>query len=118
MRVYKSYPKAFMYEIFVATLTMLGVSFWGSTGLLLIALFGLRPLILKIENKDVDESFSHKHYKIFKLSTVLTAVTIILVYGISDLYLHTKIDSDFLLKMILPYFLLLHGCIGIIYFRK
>jgi hypothetical protein len=118
MRVYKSYPKAFLFEILIASLTLLFISFWGIAGLVVLALFGLRPLIFKIENKNTDESFAHKHYRIFKLSIILTAVTIILVYSISDLLLHSTLDHDFLIKMCFPYFLLIHGCIGTIYFRK
>jgi hypothetical protein len=97
---------------------MFGVTILGISGLVLLALFGLRPIILKIENKDVDETFSFKHYNTIKLSMVLTAATIIIIYGISDFYFHTKIESDFLLKMILPYSMLIHGCVGTIYFRN
>jgi hypothetical protein len=118
MRVYKSYPQAFLYEIFIASITLLGVAIFGGYGLIFITLYGLRPIVLKIENKSVDETFWFKHYNIFKLSVVLTAATIIIVYFTADLYFNIKLDSDFLLKIILPYFLLIHGCVGTIYFKN
>lgn len=118
MRVYKSYTKASAYEILVASLTLFGIALWGGSGLALLALFGLRPLILKIENKNVDDNFWIKHFKVIKLSIVLTSVTIILVYGTAELILGSGIKSDFILKMILPYFILIHGCTGIIFFSR
>jgi len=118
MRIYKSYPKAFLFEIIVASLTLFGVALWGIEGIILIALFGLRPLILEVTDKEIDETFRTKHYNILKLSIVLTAVTIIAVYCISDLFYYSQLNADFFLRMILPYFILIHGCVGTLFFRR
>ena len=67
MRIYKAYPKAFLYEIIIGSITLVSVALWGIKGIILIALFGLRPFILEVTEKEIDETFWMKHYKILNL---------------------------------------------------
>ncbi len=118
MRIYKSQPQAFLCEIIVASLALLGVSLWGVKGLVLIALLVFRPFILEIEIKDVDKIYWIKHFNVIKLSLILTSLTIIAVYFISYFYNSFGANADFIMKMIFPYFMLIHGCAGTLFFKN
>jgi hypothetical protein len=117
MRIYKSYPQAFLFQIAVASLTLISISLWGIKGFLVIALFGLRPLILEKVERDVDKTFWMKHYNVGKISIALTFVTLLIIYFILDLFGGTKNYYDYLLKLFIPYFLLIHGVIGSLVYK-
>ena len=117
MKIYKSYRKAFLFEIVIGSLTLYAVFLWGIAGFILLALFALRPLILEIINKPVDDLFWFRHYNLVKISIVLTSVSFILVYTVSELYLNTKLDTENFLRMVIPFFILIHGIVGTFFFK-
>lgn len=118
MKVYKSYPQVFLFQIAVASLTLISISFWGIKGLFIIALFGLRPFILEKVERDVDNTFWKQFYNIGKLSLAFTFVTLFVIYFILDLLDEAGNYSDYLLKLFIPYFMLIHGVVGSLVYRK
>lgn len=117
MKIYKSYQKAFLFEIIIGLLTLFTVVLWGVLGFIILALFGFRPLILEIINKQVDDLFWFRHYNLIKLSVVLTSGIIIIVYAVSDLYMNAELNADIFLRVSIPFFILIHGIVGIFFFR-
>ena len=113
--MYKSLPVAFMFQALVGALCLVSMALFGPAWFATIAVLGLRPLILKKADTPPDKSVWELYYKIYKTSVVSTAVTIIFIYVIFDLFSHMSPIRGLWLLMIPPYWIFIHGIIGLMY---
>lgn len=112
---YKSLPAAFLFQAVVGALCVVSISLSGPAWFAMLAILGLRPLILKKIPISDDDNILGFNYKIIKISLIVTALTIIFIYIVFDLFSHSSPIRGLWLLMIPPYFVLLHGVVGLIY---
>ena len=75
----------------------------------------LRPLLFEripIPDEKIIWQFYHK---IMKISIVATAITIILIYAVFDLFSHSSPIKGLWMLILVPYFVFIHGLIGLAY---
>ena len=113
--MYKSLPAAFFFQVLVGALCIVSISLSGPVGITTIAILGLRPFILKKTSRPADKSIWELYYKIGKISIVCTALTILFVYMVFDLFSHSSTIRGHWLLIIPPYFIFIHGVIGLTY---
>lgn len=115
MRIYKFLPLAFLYQATVGALCIASISISGPVWIATLALLGLRPLLLKQDEVTSYSSIWQFYYKIGKISFVVVAITIILIYARYELFSHSSPVTGLWLLFIPPYFIFIHGIIGLIY---
>ncbi len=113
--MYKSLPAAFLFQSVVGALSIISISLSGPVWIAILAILGLRPFILKMVPIPQDSDSWKFYYRIMKASIVATAVTIIFVYIVFYLFSHSSPTRGLLLLMIPPYFIFIHGVIGLMY---
>lgn len=112
---YKSLPAAFLFQAVVGALCVVSISLSGPAWFATLAILGLRPFILKkipIKENEINWEF---YYNIAKISLVATALTIIFIYIVFDLFSHSSPIRGLWLLIIPPYFIFIHGVIGLMY---
>ena len=115
---YKSLPAVFLYQTIVGALCIVNVSLFGPAGIATLAILGLRPLLLEKKKGLPDQSRWQFYYKIMKISVVCTAITIIFVYLILELFSQSIPVRRLWLLMVPPYFVFIHGFIGLVFSLK
>ena len=105
-----------MFEIFVAFGTILTISIIGPKGLAALAVMAIRPIILGREKIEDAKSYFQFSYKILQSSLsiiIIMIVSLIIIMQFIPLWNAKLPTSESLLIIILPFFLLTHGVIGL-----
>ena len=115
---YKSLPAAFLFQTIAGVLSIISVALLGSKGIAALAILALRPFLLEKTGVFPDQERWHFYYKIMEISVVCTALTIIFVYIFLEVFSHSVPFGRLWLLMVLPYFIFIHGLIGLILSTK
>lgn len=115
MKIYKSLALAFFYQAIVGAMCIASIALSGLAWIGTLAILGLRPFLLKQTEVTAGNNIWHLYYKIGKISFVVVAITIILVYARYELFSHSSPVTGLWLLLIPPYFVFVHGIIGLIY---
>ncbi len=115
MQMYKSLPAAFLFQMVVGALCLGAISAWGPAWIGVLALLGLRPVVLKRVTLGEDKNVWAFYYRITKMSVVSLSVTIILIYAAFGLFSHSSPIKGIWMLMLIPYFVFIHGLFGLIY---
>jgi hypothetical protein len=83
---YKSLPAVFLFQSLVGALCIVSFSLSGPAWFATLEILGLRPFILKKVPLKENENLWVFYYKILKISLVATALTIILIYIVFELF--------------------------------
>jgi len=110
--VYSNLRMAFIYQIILSIICILGLIFFGEIMITLMAFIALRPLILP---KKKIQDFTP--YRQFYNQITFTAFVVTVITLISPLLLE-KSDMKLLLYMILPVFLFFQGIAAIIFLKQ
>ncbi|MBE0550890.1 MAG: hypothetical protein IH619_00730 [Ignavibacterium sp.] len=116
MKKYKNLQLAFLIEMFVGFGTILSISIIGPKGLAALAILALRPIILEKEIIKDEKTYFQFFYKIIQnsLSIIfIMIVSLIIIMQFIPLWNAKLPPSENLLVIILPFFLLTHGVIGL-----
>jgi hypothetical protein len=114
---YKNLRLAFLIEIFVGFVTIIFVALLGPKGIAVISLIALRPVFMKREEIKESGFYFQKIYKILYDSLVIISIMIIIIILIIQFipaYQLKLPPIKNLFSLILPFFLLTHGVIGLI----
>lgn len=114
---YKNLNIAFLFEICVGFGTILSIALLGPKGIAALSLMILRPIMLEREKIKNSKDYFQYFYKVLSSSLTIIfimIVSIIIIMQFIPSY-KTRLPSiDILFMIILPFFLLTHGVIGII----
>jgi hypothetical protein len=117
LKKYKNLQLAFLIEILVGFGTILSISLMGRKGLAALAILALRPIVLeKVIIKD-EKIFFRFFYKTLMSSLSITFIMIVLLILIMQFIPEWSVKlppTEILLIIIIPFFLLTHGVIGLI----
>ena len=116
MKKYKNLQIAFLIEMFVGFGTILSISIIGPKGLAALTILALRPIILEKEIIKDEKTYFQFFYKIIQnsLSIIfIMIVSLIIIMQFIPLWNAKLPPSENLLVIILPFFLLTHGVIGL-----
>ena len=117
MKKYKSLNIAFLIEILAGFGTILTVSLIGPKGLAALTIIALRPILLEKEIIQDEKSYLQFSYKILQSSLVVIFIMIVLLIIITlfiPLWYAKLPQTENLLVIIIPFFLLTHGVFGLI----
>ncbi len=119
LTVYTNIRGAFLFQLSVALVCLLGILLAGPKLIVVLAFIGLRPLILKQRVAKNPETYWRFYYRIGKFAVAFTAATLLLICACIQ-FLQSYIpdmvkDPRVLVTSILPYFLAVHAIIGIVY---
>jgi hypothetical protein len=115
---YRNLNLAFLIEIFIGLGTILTISLIGYKGLAGVALIALRPFVLEREEIVNNKDYLSFFYKVLSHSLTITALFIVVLLVIIFFFptLSPNIPtSEKILIQLMPFFLLTHGVVGIIY---
>jgi hypothetical protein len=108
---------AFLIEIFVGFGTILSISLLGTKGLTALAILALRPFVLPKESIQDKKSYLEFSYKVLSnsLSIIfIMIISIIIILQFIPIW-ESKLPSiEVMFVVLIPFFLLTHGVIGII----
>lgn len=114
---YKNLNLALLIEIFIGLGTILSISLMGPKGLAALAILAIRPFVLPKENIQDKKAYLEFSYKILSNSLLIIFIMIIsitvLIQFIPD-WSEKLPPMDSIFILIIPFFLLTHGVIGII----
>ena len=116
MKKYKNLQIAFLIEIFVGFGTILSISLIGPKGLAALAILALRPILLDKEIIQDEKFYFQFSYKILQSTLVIIfimIISLILIMQFIPVWNAKLPPSENLLIIILPFFLLTHGVIGL-----
>ena len=116
MKKYKNLQIAFLIEMFVGFGTILSISIIGPKGLAALAILAFRSIILEKEIIKDEKTYFQFFYKIIQnsLSIIfIMIVSLIIIMQFIPLWNAKLPPSENLLVIILPFFLLTHGVIGL-----
>jgi len=117
LKKYKNLQIAFLIEIFVGFGTILSISIIGPKALAALAVLALRPIILEKEIIKDEKTYFQFFYKIIQSSLsiiFIMIVSLIIIMQFIPIWSAKLPPSENLLVIILPFFLLTHGVIGLI----
>jgi hypothetical protein len=122
MIVYKNLRLAFLFEVAVGIIVMLAVLLVSPKLVLLLAVIAFRPMILKTQTVEDDAPIWRTYYYVVKFSLIFTAITLILLYVFSEYVfigavLHDQHGSVLLIGL-LPYFIFIHGLVGMFHIHQ
>jgi hypothetical protein len=113
--MYKSRPTAFLFQSVVGALCIVSMSLSGPAWFATLAILGLRPFILKRVPIPQNNNIWEFYYNITKTTVVVTALTIIFIYIVFDLFSHSSPIRGNWLLIIVPYWIFIHGVIGLMF---
>ena len=114
---YKNLNIAFLIEIFVGFGTILSISLLGTKGLAALAILALRPFVLQKEIIEDKKSYIEFSYKILSnsLSIIFIMIlSIIIILQFIPVWKAKLPSVEVMFIVLIPFFLLTHGVIGII----
>ena len=124
LRVYSNLRSAFIFQLFVGFVCLLGVLLVSAyvTALLVFFLALRRFLIPTQMIQDPEQYFRFFYYHIGKISFVITAIFVLVLYVLlhvtGDLASSLVIDPRNWLISVLPLFVGVHGTVGLIYINR
>jgi hypothetical protein len=116
LKKYKNLQLAFLVEILVGFGTILSISLIGTKGLAALAILALRPIVLEKEIIRDDKTFFRFFYNTLMSSLSIIFIMIVLLIIIMQFIPQWSVKlppTKFVLIIILPFFLLTHGVIGL-----
>ena len=116
MKKYKNLQIAFLIEMFVGFGTILSISIIGPKGLAALAILAFRSIILEKEIIIDEKIYFQFFYKIIQSSLVIIfimIISLIIIMQFIPIWSAKLPPSENLLVIILPFFLLTHGVIGL-----
>jgi hypothetical protein len=114
---YKNLNLAFLIEIFIGFGCVLSISFLGAKGIASLALIAIRPFVLEREKINDEKLYWQFSYKIMLNSVIIIFLMIISIFVIIQFIplWQSKLPSfEVLLLVIVPFFVLTHGVMGIL----
>jgi hypothetical protein len=114
---YKNLHIAFLFEIFIGFGTLISIAMLGPKGIAALSIIALRPILLPREEIKDPKHYYQKFYKILSNSLAIIFIMIVLIIVITQFIPAYKIKLppiEVLFAVILPFFLLTHGVIGLI----
>lgn len=114
---YKNLHLAFLIEIFVGLGTIISISIIGPKGLAALAILAIRPFVLKKEDILDKNNYLKFTYKVLSSSLSIIFIMIISVIVILQFFPIWKAKLppvEAIFVVLIPFFLLTHGVIGII----
>ena len=114
---YKNLNIAFLIEIFIGFGTIISISLLGTKGLAALAILALRPFVLQKEKIDDSKSYLEFSYKILSnsLSIIfIMIISIIVILQFIPIWKAKLPPIEVMFVVLIPFFLLTHGVIGII----
>lgn len=119
LKIYSNLRDAFIFQLIVGLFCLLGILQGGGRMIAILALLGFRPFILSQRTVQDPAPYWRFYYCIGKISFVFTAVTLIILYVfiqlLGNLWIALGIDPRIWVLAVLPYFLVVHGMVGLIY---
>jgi hypothetical protein len=118
---YKNLNLAFLFEIIIGFGCIISVSMLGFSGLISLALIGLRPFFLEREPINDEKNYWRFSYKIMLNSIIIIFLFIISIFILvnSAPGLTKKLPPwEDILYLLIPFFLMTRGVIGFIYNQK
>jgi hypothetical protein len=114
---YKNLNLAFLIEIFVGLGTILSISLIGPKGLAALAILAIRPFVLQKEDVEDKKTYLEFSYKILSnsLSIIfIMIISIIIILQFIPLWKTKLPPVEIMFVILIPFFLLTHGVIGLI----
>jgi len=114
---YKNLNIAFLIEIFIGFGTIISISLLGTKGLAALAILALRPFVLQKENIEDKKSYIEFSYKVLSnsLSIIfIMIISIIVILQFIPVWKAKLPPIEVMFVVLIPFFLLTHGVIGII----
>jgi hypothetical protein len=114
---YKNLNLAFLIEIFVGLGTILSISLIGPKGLAALAILAIRPFVLQKEDVQDKKTYLEFSYKILSnsLSIIfIMIISIIIILQFIPLWKTKLPPVEVMFVILIPFFLLTHGVIGLI----
>lgn len=113
---YKNLLFAYSLEIMVGLITSLLIIIVGPNAIAFLALFAIRPFILervKISNQD---EFWFYSFQLGKYALFILSIIIIGIYLVNEFFLSEDVLYNFRdrINVLVPFYLLVHGIIGLI----
>jgi hypothetical protein len=119
LRVYSNPQNAFIFQLIVGFLCFLGILLYGMGMIAILALLGFRPLILSQRTVLDPAPYRQFFYRIGKISFVFTAITLVILYVFLQLFGNLVIVlGKYRVLAVLPYFIFVHGMVGLIFKDK
>jgi hypothetical protein len=109
---------AFLFQTIVALISVVSVLLMGRTGLAFIGLLFFRPFVLGRDPDAPGEPVRDLYRRTFRISAVLTAVFLVLLYIARETGVSGETDDLVLLMIILPSAMLIHGVTGYVLSRN
>ena len=116
MKKYKNLQLAFLIEVLVGFGTILSISLIGPKGLATLSILAVRLIVLEKEKTKDEKSYFQFFYKILMSSLSIIFIMIVLLIIIMQFISQWSVKlppTEILLIIILPFFLLTHGVIGL-----
>lgn len=118
LRVYSNFQSAFIFQLIVGLLCLLGILLVSGEMFALFALIAFRPLILSRRTVQDPALYWQFYYRIYKISLLTTAITLVILYLLLQLFGNLVIalgkDPQIWSLAIFSYFLVIHGMVGFI----
>jgi uncharacterized membrane protein YczE len=114
---YKNLNLAFLIEIFVGLGTILSISLIGPKGLAALTILAIRPFVLQKEDVEDKKTYLEFSYKILSnsLSIIfIMIISIIIILQFIPLWKTKLPPVEIMFVILIPFFLLTHGVIGLI----
>lgn len=110
-----------MIEIFVGFGTIISIAFLGPKGLATLSIIALRPIFLEREEIKDPKSYYKNFYRIQTNGLAIVfimMVTLIIINQFIPVYKSKLPPVDILFVMMLPFFLMTHGVIGLVSYNR
>lgn len=114
---YKNLHIAFLFEIIIGFGTIISVAILGPKGIAALSIIALRPIFLAREEIKDPKTYYQNFYKILSNSLAIIFIMIILIIIIIQFVPAYKLKLppvEVLFAVIIPFFLLTHGVMGLI----
>ncbi len=115
MVLYKNLNHSFLFEFIIGLISLLVTFIAGVKGIAVLALLALRPFIFERSQNVPEQNYWELIYNIFRVSVILTTVSIILTFLIFKFYSFNAKDESIILLTVIPWFVLTHGLIGVVF---
>jgi len=118
---YKNLNLAYLFEIIIGIGCIISISVLGFSGLISLALIGLRPFFLEREPISDEKNYWRFSYKVMLSSLLIISLFIISILILINYFpsLSKKLPPfDKILYLLLPFFLMTRGVVGFIHNQK
>jgi hypothetical protein len=113
--MYKNLKLAYQIEVAAAILTLIAIGTFGEIGIAAITVIALRPALL--ERTKITPEAIKMFYSVVMNSIIITLLTLLAFFLSTEYIFDIESDWRIIVILILPYFLLSHGIVGLIYYK-